>query len=470
MKYMFLKGAGNSALVARIAVLVYVAMLIYLAGIGYYLVPYIIFLLAFLIIVMNYSNLKIFQALRQNPLTQNLLFVFLLALLLRFMLLFQDQVITRDIEMYVQRADWLLAGKVPYEDFSVNKPPMYAYLLQFLGYSVGLAEISFRAFFSLIDSIVAVLIFYLCKCKYDADFSLKAAFTYAICPLPIVAIGLSGHYEPVVMVFVISSLILLFKNKFHISSIFLGLGFALKFFPVILLPFYAWRIKPWLRKINYSLLFGIPIILSIIPMLLSSPTGFWNYLFHQGYTWPAKKSFAFSYIVLSGSPDILGVKVSFIFTVLFLAIIFFLFISWVRKKFNATFWFKIIMISFIIYYGIFMTASIMFFRSDLGLTDPVPIMATFAIIYFPLIIFLFYKYKHHFELAVAKSEELYIVSAFALIFLIFGSSQFNPWYILWYLPFVLAIKNEKIRIILLWVIFWNFEGIGLSMLPGFAVG
>jgi hypothetical protein len=205
-------------------------------------------------------------------------------------------------------------------------------------------------------------------------------------------------------------------------------------------------------------------------MLLSSPTGFWNYLFHQGYTWPAKKSFAFSYIVLSGSPDILGVKVSFIFTVLFLAIIFLMFISWVRKKFKATFWFKIIVLSFIIYYGIFMTASIMFFRYDLGLTDPVPIMATFAIIYFPLIIFLFFKYKHQFELVVAKSEEIYIVSAFALIFLIFGSSQFNPWYILWYLPFVLAIKNERIRIVLLWVIFWNFEGIGLSMLPGFGVG
>ncbi|WP_455392345.1 glycosyltransferase 87 family protein, partial [[Eubacterium] cellulosolvens] len=466
------KGAGNSniTLMARLTVLIYVAMLIYIAGIGYYLIPYIIFLFTFLVLILNFSNLRFFKFISPNPLVQKVVLIFIVALVLRFILLFQEQVITRDIEMYAQRTEWLLAGKIPYQDFHVNKPPMYAYLLQFLGLSFGPDVIMFRAFFSIIDAFVAVLILYLCKCKYDDDFSFKAGFAYAICPVPIVMIGLSGHYEPVVMVFVILALIFLYKSRYYLSSFFLGLGFALKFFPLVLLPFFVWKIKTWPRRIKYVILFVIPIILTFIPMLIVSPENFLHYLFHQGYSWPAKKSLAFSVITISGVESIFGLKISFLFTVLFLGIIACMFFIWVLKRFKATFWFKVIILCYGIHYGLFITASIKFFQADLGLVDPVPIMATFAIIYFPVMYLVFDKYQYLLEIDAEISDEMFILSAFALIFMVFGSSQNNPWYILWFLPFVLVIKNNKLRLILLWVIFWNFEGLGLSLLPGFGIG
>jgi hypothetical protein len=138
----------------------------------------------------------------------------------------------------------------------------------------------------------------------------------------------------------------------------------------------------------------------------------------------------------------------------------------VRKRFNVTFWFKIIIIIFAVYYGLFITASIKFYHSALGLIDPIPTMLAFAFLYFSIISFVAYRIRQSSELRIENREEFYILAMFSLIFLLFGSSQYNPWYVLWFLPFLLAVKNVKIKFILLLIVFWNFEGLGISLLPG----
>ena len=464
------RGLVDAPVIAKAAFLVYIAMLIFIVGIGYYIIPYVIFLIAFLIIIPNLSHLKFFKKLEQKPLYIKLVFIFLIALFLRLVLLFQEQVITRDVEMYVYRAQEMIGGSIPYQEFSVNKPPLYAYMLQFLGITLGPGVIQFRAFFSFVDAFVAVIIFYLCMYKFNENFSFKAGMIYALCPLPIVGIGLSGHYEPVVMVFVLLSLFLLFKRHYNISAFFLGIGFALKFFPIVLLPFFAWKVQSWKSRFIYFIIFSIPFIISIVPMLYLSPTGFTDYLFVQGYSWTAKKSFAFIFRSITGSNSIFGIKVSLIITAIFMLAILAMFISWVRKRFDATLWFKIIVGTFAIYYGLFFIASIKFFKTELGLNDPLAPMAILTIIYFPIIFLVMAKFKKYLEVKISKKEQIFIISAFSLIFLLFSSSQYNPWYLLWILPFVLCIKVNRIRYVLLWIIFWNFEGIGLSLLPGFVLG
>lgn len=463
-----MSGRETWPLITKAAIAVYIAMLLFSVLLGYYVLTYAIFLISFLFLVLNFPKLRFFKSIEAKPLIQKVLFILFIALTLRFILLAQEQIITRDIEVYVLRAEWMMIGKIPYDDFSVNKPPLYAYLLYFIGRCIGAGEIQFRAFFSIMDSIVAVLLFYLCTCKYDVDFSFKASFAYALCPLPIVSIGLAGHYEPVVMIFILLSLIYLFKNKYNKSGLLLGIAFAFKFFPFVLLPFFAWKIDSWKNRVFYLLLFSIPIIISVIPILILSPTGFWNYLSEQSYSWTAKKSFAFAFELITGTQYILGLRISLLITTLFLSMILAMFISWQRKRFNMTFWFKIAVVSYAVYYGAFITASIKFYHSELGI-DPIPAMLIFAILYFSIISFIAYRYGQHFKLKVERREEVFILSAFSLIFLLFGSSQYNPWYILWLLPFVLAIKNDRLRTVLLWLIFWNFEGIGISLLPGLSL-
>ncbi len=469
MSFVYGREAWVSPFITKAAIAIYLAMLIFIIGFGYYIVPYAIFILAFLILVPNVTNLKLFQFLKAKPVAQKLMLIFLIAVILRFSLLTLDQVITRDIEMYVFRAEQMMAGRIPYEDFSINKPPLYAYMLQFLGTTLGANMFSFRAFFSIMDGLVAVLIFYFSMCKFDEEFSFKATFLYAICPLPILAIGLSGHYEPVVMIFVILSLIFLFKSKYNISAILLGLGFALKFFPLVLLPFFVWKVQTWRNRITYIVLFSIPIIISLIPILFISSTAFWAYMYDQTYTWTAKKSFAFVFETLIGSHYVLGIRISLITTITFLGLILLMFIAWVRKRFDVNFWFKLIIFIFVIYYGLYPVASLQFFKKELGLADPIPIMIIFALIYFTIAFLVLSHYLHRLEFQSSKREEMFILSTFALVFLLFSSSQNNPWYILWVLPFLFAIKADKIRLILLWLIVWNFEGLGISLLPGFVL-
>jgi hypothetical protein len=460
----------ESPITIKLAFAFYIITYIYIIGIGFFIIPYVFFLIAYLLIIINLPNMKVFKWFENTSLAQIILIIFSFTILLRFLLLFQDQVITNDINMYVMRSKWVMAGMIPYEEFHVNKPPLYLYMLQAIGMSVGPGNIQFRSIFSILDGLVCVIIFYVCKTKYTQDFSLKAAFAYALCPLPITAIGLSGHYEPVVLIFVLLSLYFILKNNYPISAIFLGIGFALKFYPIVLLPFFMWKAKNWYERISYLLIFSIPFIVSIIPIVIMSPDAFFNYLYLQTISWQPKKSFAFIFETLMGSDSLICLKYSFIFTLIFFSLLFLMFVYWVWKKFNVNLWLKIVIVLFLFYYGLIFLASIEFYKTELGLTNSKPLIVIIAMIYFSIIYFVYDRFIKNLNLKIEKKEEIFVISSFAIIFLVFSSSQFNPWYLLWFLPMILCIKNFKIRMILLLLMFWNFEGVGLQLFSGLAIG
>jgi hypothetical protein len=465
-----IKRPWESPLILKLAFALYILAFLYIIGIGYYIIPYVLFLIAYILIVLNFSELKIFKWFDTKPVVHLVLIVFLFALLLRFLMLLQDQVITNDINMYVSRAEWVMAGKIPYEEFHVNKPPLYLYMLQAIGTCFGTGNLQFRSFFSIMDGVVCVLIFYVCKTKFSQDFSLKAAFAYALCPLPITAVGLSGHYEPVVLICVLLSLYFLLKNNFPMSAIFLGIGFALKFYPIVLLPFFMWRARNWYGRISYILIFSIPFIASIIPIVMLSPDAFFKYLYIQTLSWQPKKSFAYIYETLVGTDCLVCLKFSFIITLIFFFLLFFMFVHWVWKRFNINTWLKIVIMLYLLYYGLVFLASIEFYRSELGITNPLPLIIIIALIYFSIIFFVCDKYISRLNLKIERKEEIFVISSFAIIFLVLSSSQYNPWYLLWFLPFILCIKNFKVRMVLLCLMFWNFEGVGLQLFSGLAIG
>jgi hypothetical protein len=372
--------------------------------------------------------------------------------------------------MYVRRSEYIIDGKIPYLDFQVNKPPLYIYMLHFLGSILTPGFVQFRSFFSIIDAAVAVSIFYLCKNKFDDTFSFKASLAYAICPLPIIFIGLSGHYEPVVVVPVIFSTIFLLKEKYKLSALLLGFSFALKFFPIVLLPFFAWKVQTWRKRVLYVIIFSIPFMISVIPILISSYDAFLNYLVSQTVSWEAKKSFPYIFEMLTGSKYFLGLKTSLLNSIFFFLLIFIMFACWVRHRFNPNTWLKIIIIIYILYYGFVGIVTIKFYQSGLQLSNPYVLMAIIAIIYFPGAFFIYDRYIKSMKFEIKNEEIMYVLAAFSIIFLLFSSSQFNPWYVLWVIPFILAIKNWKIRMILFFMVVWNFEGLGLSLLPGLGIG
>jgi hypothetical protein len=447
----------------------YIIMVCFLVIFGFYMVSYTLFLISFLLLVPNLEHLDFLKAVNLRPRTQKLLFIFFAALFLRYLLLFQDQVITRDVEVYALRARYMMGGQMPYSDFAVNKPPLYAYLIYSLGLTLGPGALQFRAVFSFLDACLTVMLFLLCTCRYGEKFSLKASFAYAICPLPIVTIGLSGHYEPVVLIPILLSLYFLFKNKYELSALFLGIGFAFKFFPVVLLPFFAWKAGSWKERIIYCIFFLIPFGLSILPMLIWAPEAFMAYMYDQSVAWPAKKSIAHSLELILGTRSILGISISLFTQAFFLGMIAVMFLTWIKKRFDPSFWFKIIVLTFVAYYGLFIAGSIIFYSADLGIRKPTLFVILFLLLYILCTSPFVYRFVTEFSFKMKTREEMFVLTAFALIFMLFSSNQYNAWYILWFLPFVLAIKNWYVRMILLWLMFWSYEGIGISLLPGLAL-
>ena len=95
---------------------------------GYFLVNGIAMTISFLIIY-YYLDLIIDKItfLKDATYKQQIYFLLVFSLILRFGWLGQEQVITKDIDYYVERSQALVDGQKPYiEREDINKPPLFA--------------------------------------------------------------------------------------------------------------------------------------------------------------------------------------------------------------------------------------------------------------------------------------------------------------------------------------------------------
>ena len=176
----------------------------------------------------------------------------MLPLVLRFGWLGQDQIITKDIEYYVERSQALVDGQKPYIEWAdINKPPLFALYIWIIGFTTDVINqtlstdvtyyTSFRIISSIGDSLVVLGIFWIAHEYYSKKHAQYAAITYAIFPIAIETSGLSGHYDPFVILCTLVPLKLLWPEEksprsdsiYLLSGFLIGLGIALKFYPVV---------------------------------------------------------------------------------------------------------------------------------------------------------------------------------------------------------------------------------------------
>ena len=147
----------------------YVSVMIW----GYYLVNGIAMTISFLIIY-YYLDLILEKItfLKNADYRQQIYFLFFFSLILRFGWLVQDQIITKDIEFYVERSQALVDGQKPYiERADINKPPLFALYIWIIGFSTDVINgilstdityyTSFRIISSIGDSLVVIGIFWI---------------------------------------------------------------------------------------------------------------------------------------------------------------------------------------------------------------------------------------------------------------------------------------------------------------------
>ncbi|MEE9152070.1 MAG: glycosyltransferase 87 family protein, partial [Thermoplasmata archaeon] len=277
---------------------------------GVYIATYFLFIVLFLFVASSLGGYKIIDKFLSLPIRQKILLIFLIALLLRWVMLFQTQVITHDIETYVRRSKWMLEGNIPYRDFyGGNKPPLYEFMLYFMGLTVTPGVIQFRAVFSVFDALIPIVLFFICSMKYNDRFAIVASLSYALFPISIITVGLSGHYDSVVALFSLISILLLFKNKLNFSGLSLGLAFALKIYPIVLLPFFISTVKTWKERILYVVFFLIPTIVADGVLYLISPSAFFEYIREES-AWEGSSAFSSNIEMVINSAEIFSIKIS----------------------------------------------------------------------------------------------------------------------------------------------------------------
>ena len=148
MKLLINKEFFQTRLFARLALLSYIILLALTVIFGFYILFFVLFTISFIFLVLNFSHFEFFKTAANSSKLQQLYYIFVIALILRMLMLFQDDNITVDLTKYVIRSKLFLAGYTPYADFAVNKPPLYIYMLYLMGKAFGAGELQFRAFFA----------------------------------------------------------------------------------------------------------------------------------------------------------------------------------------------------------------------------------------------------------------------------------------------------------------------------------
>ncbi|MCK4445263.1 MAG: hypothetical protein KAW09_12010 [Thermoplasmata archaeon] len=456
---------------ASFALGVYAFFLILLAATGFYILFYIVFLVSFLALVTLIDKLKSFETVNSLDFRRKILFVFLIALLTRLVMLAQSQIITDDILNYVDRGKSMLLGEIPYVDFQGgNKPPLHNLVLLTISGAFGAGVLQLRFVFSSIDALIAVMILFLSERNKGSRFLLSAALLYALCPINVITIGLSGHYDPVPAIAVVISTALLISRRYLLSSLFLGFGLALKVYAAVLLPYYALKARLLREKVLYFVLFSIPMGLSLVGLYLISPEAPGIY-FNETSGWGGWWSFSHLFSSAIGSDDLGALKVSWIFMGLFLVLILLMYASiWAKKDEEermALFWYKVVLFVSVAYLGLMTLDAWTLASSGTSIT---PYAAVFAI-YIIAVSYLMFRYRDLVfpkKLSGGRTERILVITSLAIMMFCFGLPNYAPWYIIWFLPFLLAVRTESIRITLLLLSVWHIMGEGVSLLPGFA--
>ncbi|MCK5253454.1 MAG: hypothetical protein KAQ96_10905 [Thermoplasmata archaeon] len=467
-----------------IGLALWTAMLVATVVWGVYELFYILFILGYLLVATQMEELASrFKPLRRivswSP-WHHFILLFLAALAIRWLILLQDQSITGDLETTVNRSVHMMNGLYPYLDFSGGtKPPSYQYMLYLMGVTVGPDPLRFRALFSLADALVAGLVYLACRTRYGPEHSLAMAMIYAMCPVAIITIGLSGRYDGVVNIFLIAALWTLLGKRYDSSAILLGMGCCLKIYPAAVLPFMAvaatklaghWDRGSTMRllgMVRYSTFFVLPVLGSLLPLAMVSPEALTAYFAERGVFegWGSYTTWMRNVLGVEHMAD---VHVAYVFLALFGTILLWMFIDWLRNGPVAIRrWIRFTFVAIAVHYGFFLSLGFEYYD--------VPGWEVYTFLFLTawmvLVAFVYKRYIHQIELGTDEELSLArsglpIVGAMALIFFVFAMPTIGTWYYLWPLPFVLLIGPRDVRETMLWLLFWHTVGQGISLLPG----
>jgi 4-amino-4-deoxy-L-arabinose transferase-like glycosyltransferase len=127
------------------------------------------------------------------------------------------------------------------------------------------------------DVLIAGLLFKaVCRYRDDSRLAALVGLGHALNPVSIIITSLHGQFDSLPAFFALAAVCLVLFTELHhtltLSALLLGLGIALKGWPVLLLPFVVAKLPTnWRWKIWYTFIAALPAGATLLPFLIATP-------------------------------------------------------------------------------------------------------------------------------------------------------------------------------------------------------
>jgi len=321
-----------------------------------------------------------------------------------------------DIEVYKARSKTILNGGILYRDVYTENPPLIQYLLV-LPYAAGGSILAYQIYFSAFNILSAILI-YKFPLTEDKKLEFYASLLFITNPLtPIVAI-LKVTDETVCVFFFLLPIYFLLKNRLRLASLFLAIGFLVKFFPILLLPILLKEEKKWFERLILLGITSVTIILIYLPFYLIAPDEVMHPIRRYFIDQKVEGSGLYSIIVHDANISLPEITKRLLFIPIVLAYGFVF-----KRNYNPLKSITIIIIIFLIVYTkvhfeyyLYAIAPISFY-----VLEPSIKMASYYI--YGLTALKTHEWRNHLPLAVTHEIILLLISIFLIIIIVYTKEE-----------------------------------------------
>lgn len=201
-----------------------------------------------------------------------------------------------NFQQWLSAADMFAQGINPYQFcYESSRFDLFPYPSTFL-YLMVIGREIFQAFgqtalmiffksLLIISNVVTAYLIYKIIIALNDDHTLakKATCLFIFNPLLVFVTSVQGEFDPLVILFtVLATYLFVVKKSLVLSSLSLGIGFSLKLYPLLLLPFFLIYIKNLKKRAAFILLVMAPILIVSIPFLILNYQAYINVAFNTG--------------------------------------------------------------------------------------------------------------------------------------------------------------------------------------------
>jgi uncharacterized membrane protein len=183
----------------------------------------------------------------------------------------------RDVHLYERYTSWLLHGRVPYRDFFMEYPP--GALVAFVPAQIA-GRVHYNAAFKVLMAVcgaaaLVLVALVLLRLGATAGRLWAGVLLVALSPVALGPISLNT-YDAWPALLTIGALFALLAGRDAAAGALLGLGFAAKVYPVVLLPpalVWTWRLHGRRRAAAVASAFAAVALVVVVPFLAVAPHG-----------------------------------------------------------------------------------------------------------------------------------------------------------------------------------------------------